>query len=214
MFEYLMPLLWMRSLPGTLLHQSALAAVHSQRKFTQRWCIPWGISESSCHQRNPDGHYRYHAFGIPALARHRDLSSGDVVISPYSSFLAMLVDAPSALRNLQELKELGCLAAYGFYEAVDFTPSRVTRGQFCEMVRCWMAHHQGMSLVAVANLLCGLPDQRRFHSEPCVSATERLLQEEVPSMAVIEQTDEPNGGERPAWTLVPQLFLRPSQNSL
>jgi hypothetical protein len=182
MFEYLMPALWMKSYPGTMLESSARAAVQVQRKFADSKSIPWGISESSCWQKNPDGHYRYHAFGVPGLAINRDDCSNDLVISPYSSFLALLVDARDAVKNIRWMRRLGWISAYGFYEAADFTPSRVggRKGRH-EIVKSWMAHHQGMSLLAVADVLCDSAMQRRFHAEPRVIATERLLHEKAPA---------------------------------
>jgi cyclic beta-1,2-glucan synthetase len=110
----------------------------------------------------------------------------DLVVSPYSTFLALLADPESAVENLRELDQMGLLGTYGFFEAADFTPSRVKPGSTFEIVRCWLAHHQGMSLMAVANVLCNSSSQRRFHAEPMVAATERLLHEKAPRMPVLE----------------------------
>jgi cyclic beta-1,2-glucan synthetase len=115
----------------------------------------------------------------------RDLSR-DLVVSPYSTFLSLLVDSKSALENIRKLKELGLLGTYGFYESADFTPSRLTAGNKFEIERCWLAHHQGMSLMSVANLLCDGSSQRRFHAEPMVAATERLLHEKAPRTSQFE----------------------------
>jgi cyclic beta-1,2-glucan synthetase len=185
-FEYLMPFLWIRTYPNTLLERAARGAIRAQRRFVDGLGIPWGISESACNQRNPDGHYRYHAFGVPDLAINRDDCSGDVVIAPYATFLVLPFEGPSAVKNLKKMKELGWLSAYGFYEAADFSPRRVLDSSRHEIVRNWMAHHQGMTLLAVANALCDSVMLRRFHAEPCVAAHERLLHERSPRMLVLE----------------------------
>jgi cyclic beta-1,2-glucan synthetase len=185
MFEYLMPLLWMKTYSNTILERTTRAAVRSQKKYAALKGIPWGISEASCSKINSAGHYHYEAFGVPGLAVSRDLSR-DLVVSPYSSFLSLLVDFKSALENIRQLKELGLLGAYGFFESADFTPSRLTDGNKFEIERCWLAHHQAMSLMSVANLLCDGSSQRRFHAEPMVAATERLLHEKAPRTSQFE----------------------------
>lgn len=187
-FEYLMPCLWMRALPNTLLERGVRAAIRAQQNFAREHNVPvWGISESSCNQRNPDGHYRYHAFGAPPLALHRDDCSGDLVIAPYSTFLAMLFERTSSVKNMKKIRKMGLTGAYGFYEAADFTPRRVNEEGGHEVVRNFMAHHQGMSLVAGANVLCDFSMQRRFHAEPSVAAAERLLQEKLPRAVPYEE---------------------------
>jgi len=185
MFEYLMPMLWMKTYPNTILDETTQAAVRAQKKFAKSHSIPWGISESSCAKLSVDGHYHYQAFGVPALAINQDKPE-DLVVSPYSTFLALLADPESAVENLRDLDQMGLLGAYGFFEAADFTPSRVKPGSTFEIVRCWLAHHQGMSLMAVANVLCNSSSQRRFHAEPMVAATERLLHEKAPRMPILE----------------------------
>lgn len=189
MFEYLMPTLWMKSYPRTLLDQSGRAAVSAQQKFAAQKSIPWGISESSCSELNPDGVHRYFAFGVAALAMNRD-AADELVVSPYSTFLSLGVDLEGSLQNLERMKGMGWLGKYGFYEAADFTPSRVTEGNQYDIVPCWMAHHQGMSLVAATNALCENVMQRRFHDEPRVEATERLLLEKFPRVPVVQPGDE------------------------
>jgi cyclic beta-1,2-glucan synthetase len=187
MFEYLMPMLWMKSYPNTILDETTQAAVRGQKKYAALKSVPWGISEASCSKINSSGHYHYEAFGIPGLAVSRDLSP-DLVVSPYSSFLSLHVDVKSALENLHRLKGLGLLGSYGFYESADFTASRVNSVSKFEIVRCWLAHHQGMSLMSVANILCDSSSQRRFHAEPMVAATERLLHEKAPRTSQVEIT--------------------------
>jgi len=175
MFEYLMPSLWMRTYPGTLLDRSRHAAVRSQQEFTAPKRIPWGISESAYSARDQAGTYQYHAFGIPQLSLHQGEVEA-VVISPYSTFLTLGTTPKAALQNLRRMAHDGWFGAYGFYESADFTASGRWR-QHCELVRCWMAHHQGMTLLSVANFLCDEIVQEWFHAHPRVQATELLLHE-------------------------------------
>ena len=177
MFEYLMPTIWMRIYPNTLLERSVIAAVQAQRAYADDLGIPWGISECACFALDDCGNYQYHAFGVPQLAIHKVDTDGPVV-SPYSTFMALMVDSAAALRNLRKLEHKHALGAYGFYEALDFNPARTrSRLRRYELVRCWMVHHQGMSLLSVANFLHREVVQRWFHSHPRVQATELLLQE-------------------------------------
>jgi len=172
MFEYLMPSLWMRSYPATLIAQTQAACVAVQRAFARTRKIPWGISESGNSQRNDSGHYMYHPYGVPQIALSPDATPGPVV-SPYCSFLALGADPPAALLNLHRMTRMGWVGPYGFYEAADYTESP----RKPVLVRQWMAHHQGMSLLAVTNVLCENAVQRWFHSNPIVQAAERLLHE-------------------------------------
>jgi hypothetical protein len=176
MFEYLMPSLWMKSSPGTLLERNMRSAVSAQQKYVQRFGIPWGISESGCSLLSGDGHYHYFAFGVPTLALHRP-DEDRVVVSPYSTFMSLMTGSYDALRNLQRLKKLGGVGSYGFYEALDYGPKMTLNRKKFTLVRSWMAHHQGMCLLSVANVLCDSSIQRRFHAEPQVAATERILHE-------------------------------------
>jgi cyclic beta-1,2-glucan synthetase len=177
MFEYLMPTIWMRIYPNTLLERSVTAAVQAQRAYADDLGIPWGISECACFALDDCGNYQYHAFGVPQLAIHKVETDGPVV-SPYSTFMALMVDSAGALRNLRKLEHKHALGAYGFYEALDFNPARTrSRLRRFELVRCWMVHHQGMSLLSVGNFLHQEVVQRWFHSHPRVQATELLLQE-------------------------------------
>ncbi len=177
MFEYLMPPLWMRSYPNTLLEHAAQVAVHCQRDYAASKGVPWGISESSSSKKDGSGNYHYFAFGVPQLAIFKPEQDGPV-ISPYSTLLALDVHPEAALKNLRSMQRKGWLGAYGFYEALDFTPSkRDGRIRGAEVVRCWMAHHEGMGLLAIANFLDEKILQEWFHSHPRVQATELLLQE-------------------------------------
>ncbi|MGA8491503.1 MAG: glucoamylase family protein [Terriglobales bacterium] len=175
MFEYLMPLIWMRTYPNTLLERSARGAIRSQQAYVASRHIPWGISESAHFRMDEAGNYQYYAFGIPSLAlSNHELNA--LVISPYSTFLALHVCAADALKNLHRMSRDGWLGAYGFYESADFSASRHHSKRY-ELVRCWMAHHQGMSLLSIANYLLNGVVQRWFHSDPRVQATELLLHE-------------------------------------
>src|SRR5262249_23705165 len=164
-------------------------AVLSQKKYAELKSIPWGVSEASCSKINGSGHYHYEAFGVPGLAVSRDLSR-DLVVSPYSSFLSLPVDTKGAIENIRKMKDFGWLGQYGLYEAADFTASRLKSGDKFEVVKCWLAHHQGMSLISVANTLCNGSSQRRFHAEPMVAATERLLHEKVLRTTQLEESAE------------------------
>jgi cyclic beta-1,2-glucan synthetase len=173
-FEYLMPTLWMKIYPRTIWEQSARAVVAMQRAYSRKLQVPWGISESAYAARDDDGNYQYHAFGLPMLALKRVFAPPRVIAS-YAAFLALAVNPAAAIRNLRRMWKHGWAGRYGFYEAVDFSG-----GPEPTVVRCWMAHHHAMSLMAIANCLLESPFQRFFHSEPQVMATELLLHEKVP----------------------------------
>ena len=178
MFEYLMPSLWMRNYPDTIIDRSMKAAVRSQREYARHRGVPWGISESAS-LSEPNGDYGYSAFGVPELAMRRK-DPGPVVVSPYSTFLAATVDSAAAVENLRRMQEYGWFGRYGFYEAIRYTRAGA------KAVRMWMAHHQGMSLLAIVNLLYDNPLRQYFHAEPQVLATDLLLHERVPAGAMAE----------------------------
>jgi hypothetical protein len=180
MFEYLMPSLWMRSYPDTLVSRTLAAAVQVQRAFAREHRIPWGISECGYAAKTEDGHYHYQAFGIPQIALKWDATAGPVV-SPYSTFLALGVDSKEALRNLRQMSAHEWVGAYGFYEAIDYKESM----REPELVREWMAHHQGMSLLAILNLLDEDKTKQWFHANPELQATELLLHEKQMSEAAL-----------------------------
>ncbi len=179
MFEYLMPRLLIPSYENTLLEQTCMAAVSRQIEYGRQRGVPWGISESCYNATDMHQVYQYRAFGVPGLGLKRGLGD-DLVIAPYASALALMVKPLEACRNLKTLAADGFLGIYGFYEAVDYTPSRIPRGMNHAIVRAFMAHHQGMSLLAFDNVLLSRPMQRRFMSDPLARATELLLQERVP----------------------------------
>jgi cyclic beta-1,2-glucan synthetase len=179
MFEYLMPALFQRVYPNSLLDQGLQTAVTLQEQYGKRHHVPWGISESAYADLGPDKSYMYKAFGVPALGLKRGLEER-LVVAPYASVLALIEDAEAALKNLQKLSELGLESPYGFYEAIDFSRQPREQGGRGVIVRSMMAHHQGMSLLALNNCLNGQPNQRRFHSDPRVKAVEALLYERIP----------------------------------
>eukprot|EP01030_Chromulinospumella_sphaerica_P005308 gene5308-5191_t len=182
MFEYLMPNLIMPSYEGTLLEQTCRAAVALQIEHGHQLGIPWGVSESGYNTLDAHFNYQYRAFGVPGLGLKRGLAE-DTVIAPYASALALMVEPQAACRNLQRLAAQGSAGRYGLYEAVDYTEARLPRGQRYAVVRSFMAHHQGMSLLALTSLLLDRPMQRRFESIPAFQATVLLLQERVPKTA-------------------------------
>jgi len=209
MFEYLMPSLWMKFYPNTLLARAAKYAVRAQKAFVEKEGIPWGISESSFAEYNPEGRYGYRAFGVPNLALSQaDSKDAELVISPYSAFLALAVDPQGAAENLHEMEKRGWLGKYGFYDACDFTRNRMEEGQRGQIVKCWMAHHQGMSLVAAANALVAFSMQRRFHAQPIVAATERLLQENPRNVTLTERAGSPELEWLEAWSVSRENIFR------
>lgn len=180
MFEYLMPSLWMRNYPNTLVSDTLAGAVRVQQEFAHSLGIPWGISESGNARKDDGGHYGYHAYGVPHLALSYEATAGPVV-APYATFLALGVDAPESIRNLRRMASADWIGAFGFYESVDYT----TGSHFGEVVREWMAHHQGMALLALLNCLCDNVVQHWFHANALVQSTELLLHEVPRSKAAL-----------------------------
>jgi cyclic beta-1,2-glucan synthetase len=186
MFEYLMPLLVMPTYRNTLLDETYKAAVKQQIEYGKKYGRPWGISESGYNAIDVHLNYQYRAFGVPGLGLKRGLTE-DMVIAPYASALALMVAPEEACLNLQRLAKDGLKGKYGFYEAIDYTPSRLPRGQSSVVVRSFMAHHQGMSFLSLAYLLLGRPMQKRFESDPMFQATALLLQERVPKTSAFDR---------------------------
>ncbi len=179
MFEYLMPNLVMPMYPQSLLAQTAGAAVARQIAYGRERGVPWGISECGYHLTDAAQNYQYRAFGVPGLGLQRGLSK-ELVIAPYASALALLVAPNEAAANLARQADQGWLTPYGYYEAVDYSDVRNPPGQRCAIVRSFMAHHQGMSLLAFAHVLLGRTMQRRFEADPQMQSALLLLQERVP----------------------------------
>ena len=190
MFEYLMPTLWMKTYPATLLENSMRGAVVSQRKFVEPLNIPWGISEGACSAKNDSGHYHYHAYGVPPLALKVE-AEDRMVITPYAAALALSVDPAAVVKNLRKMDASGWVGPYGLYESADYKVASPANTRSPELVSCWMAHHQGMILLSISNLLSESVFQRLFHEEVIVAATERLLHERVPLTFEIQKENQP-----------------------
>ncbi|MBF0479149.1 MAG: cyclic beta 1-2 glucan synthetase [Candidatus Omnitrophica bacterium] len=179
MFEYLMPLVVMPTYENTLLGQTYQAAVGRQIEYGKQFGVAWGISESGYNAIDANLNYQYRAFGVPGLGFKRGLTE-DLVIAPYASLLALMVTPEPACLNLQRLACEGMMGQYGLYEAVDYTPSRRVRGRSSTILRSFLAHHQGMSLLALAYVLLDHPMQKRFRADPLFQANMLLLQERIP----------------------------------
>jgi cellobiose phosphorylase len=182
MFEYLMPLLVMPNYGNTLLDHTCKAAVQQQIEYGKLRGVPWGISESGYNRTDVHLNYQYRAFGVPGLGLKRGLAE-DLVIAPYATALALMIAPRAACENLQRLAVEGREGAFGFYEAVDYTPTRLPPDETSATIRSFMVHHQGMSLLALVNLLRGYPMPRRFMACPLLKAADLLLQERVPKTA-------------------------------
>jgi cyclic beta-1,2-glucan synthetase len=199
MFEYLMPCLFMRTHDHTLLSESIKGAVAIQQRYGRERGLPWGISEAAFNSRDASLSYLYQAFGVPQVAL-KPGSSDDLVIAPYASLLALMVDAPAATRNLREMAARRWTGRCGFFESVDFCPRRVPAHQGSVVVRVFMAHHQAMGLLSLANVLLGNVMPERFHADPLVQSAEFLLEERVPLLfdAAHREDDLPAGFPVPA----------------
>ena len=184
MFEYLMPSLVMRAPAGSLLAETNRLVVRRQRAYGDGLGVPWGISESAFSARDIERTYQYSSFGVPDLGYKRGLYE-NIVIAPYATALAAMIDPGHAARNLERLADEGGRGTYGWYEALDYTPSRLPEGAKVAIVRCYMAHHQAMSLIAIANALKDGEMRERFHAEPMMQAAELLLQERMPRDVVV-----------------------------
>ncbi|HRO15856.1 MAG TPA: glucoamylase family protein, partial [Paracoccus sp. (in: a-proteobacteria)] len=178
MFEYLMPPLLMKERQGGILNHSNQIAVDVQIDWGRSHRLPWGISESAFNARDRQLNYQYYAFGVPTLALKR--TGGDYVVAPYASILAAQIRPQAAVRNLVALRAMGAEGPFGFYDAVDYAPARLSDGATLAVVRNVMAHHHGMSMMAIANTVLDGIHRERFHDDPVVRASELLLQEKSP----------------------------------
>ncbi len=191
MFEYLMPLLVMEQPSRSLLDLTCRLVVGRQIRYGAERGVPWGVSESAYNVRNVELTYQYSDFGVPGLGLKRGLFE-DVVVAPYATALAAMVDPKAAIANVSRLRDAGARGPYGFYEALDFTPSRLPETAHVAIVRAYMAHHQGMTIVALGNVVHDGLTQRRFHAHPMVQASELLLQERTPRAVAVTR---PRGEE-------------------
>lgn len=189
MFEYLMPLLIMKNIPNTLLDETYRFVLYCQRKYGAKRNIPWGTSESGFYSFDMELNYQYRAFGVPELGLKYGLSE-DAVISPYSTIMALTVDPKQALENLERLDKMKLIGKYGFYEAADFTPGRIPYGEEFGIVRSYMAHHLGMSILAINNVLHDNIMQNRFHHNVQIKAAEELLEERIPTRVIVTKDNK------------------------
>jgi cyclic beta-1,2-glucan synthetase len=206
MFEYLMPNLFTRTYPETLLHQTNKGVVQAQIDYGKEKKVPWGISESSYYRFDQADNYQYKGFGVPSLGRKRGLAN-DLVITPYASLLAVSVNPKAVLENLDALEAAGALGHFGYYESIDYTTSRLPVGQDKAIIKSYMAHHQGMIMVALANFLNPIKIVDRVHQFPRIQSTELLLQEQIPQSTTFQKAKEVNvsvsGQETQAITATP-----------
>jgi cyclic beta-1,2-glucan synthetase len=200
MFEYLMPTLFIKNYAGTFLSESCYAALDAQVDYGKEQKVPWGISESGYYAFDLNMNYQYRAFGVPSLGYKRDLPE-DLVVTPYASLLGLSMQPQAVLKNMARLEELNMLGRFGFYEAIDYTKTRlpekhyddVPAGRAHAIVQSYMAHHQGMILMAVCNYILDDVMVARFHANEHIQSVELLLQEKVPLNPPLEfpHTDEP-----------------------
>lgn len=181
MFEYFMPLLIMRTYNDTILDRTYVSVIKNQKNYVKDKKIPWGISESAFYEFDIEKNYQYKAFGVPGMGLKRGLKD-ELVISPYSTILALQRDFKRSMSNIKKLIEIGMEGKYGFYESIDYTTSRIKGSE--KIVKNFMIHHEGMSLMALNNVLNNNILQKRFHDIPMVKATEILLQEKIPKSIV------------------------------
>ena len=208
MFEYLMPSLVMRAPSGSLLEQTNRLVVRRQEDYGKEHGVPWGISESAFNARDLNQNYQYSSFGVPDLGYKRGLSQ-DIVIAPYASGLAAMIDPGASARNFERMAKLGACSTYGWYEALDYTRERLPEGVKFAIVRAFMAHHQGMTLVAIGNALHEGVMRARFHSEPMIQAAELLLQERMPrDVALARRPPEEVTATTQDPALVPEIERR------
>ena len=196
MFEYLLPLITMKSYDHTLLSETYKSVVDMQYDYAEQRRIPWGISESGYYAFDLQMNYQYKAFGVPGLGMRSGLIR-ETVVSPYSVCLALLVNPKLALANMARLEKMGALGRFGFYEAIDYTQSRMHRGKKKRIVKSYMAHHQGMIIASIFNCLYEGKMQTLFHSNTCVKATEMLLKEKVPPRNILLNLGEKQPEEQP-----------------
>jgi len=191
MFEYMMPLLIMRNYSGTMLDETYKAVIGAQKKYCNERGVPFGISESAFYNFDINSNYQYKAFGVAGVGLKTGLEN-ELVIAPYATVMALQTDFRGAYNNLLRLWAEGLGGTYGFYEAVDYTKSRMIKDESKAIIKCFMIHHEGMSLMAIDNVLLNNILQKRFHALPKVKATELLLQEKISKRVVYDRKHEFN----------------------
>ncbi|HET9468036.1 MAG TPA: glucoamylase family protein, partial [Vicinamibacterales bacterium] len=207
MFEYLMPVLIMRSYPRTLLNETYHAVISRHIEYAKTAGVPWGISESAYNVQDTGANYQYRAFGVPGIGLKRGLAD-DLVVAPYACLLAVAIRPKEVIANLEHLAAEGALGPMGYYEAIDYTKERVESGKRRTVVRTYMAHHQGMSLVALNNCLNDNIMQSRFHADPRVQAAELLLQERSPHLVPLDRPPEEHKVEETPGRVVQSVIRR------
>ncbi len=190
MFEYLMPDLFTQTYPNTLMHQTSHGVVDAQINYGKEHGVPWGVSESSYYRFDSADNYQYQGFGIPSLGRKRGLQD-DLVVAPYASLLAAGIRSKDVLQNIRALKDIGMMGLFGFYESVDFTASRLPVGKEKAIIKSYMAHHQGMILVSLSNVLTHGQLPKRIHKNPHIKSVELLLQEQIPHKPLQKKVKTP-----------------------
>ncbi len=214
MFEYLMPILVMREPVGSLLGETSRIIVRRQIQYGGERRLPWGVSESALNARDRELTYQYSSFGVPGLGLQSGLDE-EAVVAPYATALAAMVDPKASLRNFERLQALGARGRFGWYDAMDFTPTRLPAGVAVVPVRAYMAHHQGMTIVSIANVLLEGLFRDYFHSNSMIRATELLLQEKTPPDADVSRVataDADSSGEsRELTPAAPRRFSSPHQ---
>ncbi|EJF85072.1 GH36-type glycosyl hydrolase domain-containing protein [Candidatus Bartonella washoeensis] len=187
MFEYLMPSLIIREPSGSILDQTNRLIIRHQIQYAHKRGLPWGISEAAFNARDHLMNYQYASFGDPNLGLQRGLSR-NAVIAPYASLLAAQYMPKHAVKNLKRLRDLGALGTYGYYDSIDFTASRVQKGKKYAIVRNYYAHHHGMSILAINNVIFEGQMRNRFHRDPVIEAIQLLLQERAPTQIPVIHT--------------------------
>jgi len=220
MFEYLMPPLVMNEPRGSILWQTSALVVRRQRQYGAALHLPWGISEAAFNARDPQMNYQYSAFGVPSLGLQRGLSRNQV-IAPYATLLAAQYDPAAAVANLHRLEELGGRGLYGYYDSLDFTPSRVPEGKSYAVVRNYYAHHHGMAILGALNATHNNLMRRRFHGDPAIEAAELLLEEKAPreipvvnAKALNPLRAESGRAEQNSIRVIEQPLIRPRATQL
>ncbi|HSP40615.1 MAG TPA: glucoamylase family protein, partial [Gillisia sp.] len=186
MFEYLMPLLFMRSYPNTILSHTYKNVINWQKEYGDKRDLPWGFSESAYYFLNIDMHYQYRTFGVPGLGLKRGLAD-EYVVAPYASLLALMVDPKISIQNLKRIEKSGGLGVLGFYDAIDYTPSHLLADEPFKIVKTYMVHHHGMSLIALDNFLNGWTINNNFHADSSIRSCELILQERIPRGVPIKE---------------------------
>lgn len=188
-FEYLMPNINIPKYPGSLLDESCKFLIMSQKEYNKKLKIPWGISESAFNLKDLNNNYQYKAFGIPWLGLKRGLAD-EIVVASYASMMAIIDEPIEVLKNLKQLEKLGMYNKYGFYESIDYTPTRLRKNETKAIVKTYMAHHQGLILLSINNLMNNNIVQKRFVQNPEIEAVNILLQERMPENIIITKEEK------------------------